>query len=184
MSLICGPAKSSELFYFLYNRRLWPEDFEIFRSKRFESGGFSADVWVIKRGHVFRFMSGGKEYTEVAASGQNGIAPEDAVEKALMTGRAYSYAVSEPEFNYTISCRALHIPEESAFAEKYFEIGELKTKGLFKAFPETEGEMLPPFTAIAASSDGGRFGIEAVHAYPAERTLVYMRSAVAVSGGG
>ena len=76
-----------ELNFYLYDRRLWPENFEILRSNHIESEGYTADVWIIPGGHAFRFSVGQRSYTELAESGGK-PAPDGAIERAKISDAA------------------------------------------------------------------------------------------------
>ncbi len=182
MALDYPPRKASELTYFLYERRIPDEAFEIFRSRRVEREHFVADVWITGAGHVLRFDAFDKAFTEVVAAASGSLPSENVIESAGLILRDFTFARNEPRFRYQVSSRKLVIGDEADYEEKHSEIEEMKSGGLFFAFPATDGARLAAFTSVAVSD--APFAIETVHAYPAETTLIYTRTKIDLETAG
>jgi hypothetical protein len=68
MSLLTTRPKISELSFGLYGRSLHPELFQIYATRRIERDQFQAQIDVTSAGHLVMFKTGGRVFTEIAAS--------------------------------------------------------------------------------------------------------------------
>jgi hypothetical protein len=178
MALAYVSQKAAQLTYYLYDRKLAPEVFSIFRSRRIEREKFTADMWIIGMSHVLRIEGEGRAFTEVVAAAHNGLPTEGLVESTELWARDLQYTKNDTRLRYQVSSRKLVIDDDADYEEKHLEIAELETDRLFFSFPARPDARLAPFTAVTPGPSEKLFEVETVHAYPEERTLIYTQTKV------
>lgn len=182
MVLTYVPKKAAELTYYLFDRKLPPELFNIFRSKRIEQKNFNADLWIIGASHVLRVEGPSKALTEVVASLGNIVPGEGLVKSGQPWEDDLHVAKDEGRLRYRASSKKLMFGDFSDYEEKHREIEEQGREGLFFSFLSAPKQKLAPFTAVTIDG-ASHFSVETVHAFPAEQTLIYTQTRVDLTDG-
>lgn len=178
-----APAKVCDLHFYVFERSVHPELFNILRRRDIEAEAYRAQIFITGQSHLISFRTAGRTLTQVLAPGdaplpRGGVREgfpilDSATEKVSMDGTI--------QYEAEIAIERLGVHE---YARRHRDL--IATNGLDRIkyfFPEGAGSTLSPFALMEFHPQGHRIETVAVHAYPGERTLIIARSRFGVVPG-
>ncbi len=166
----------SELQFFLYNRPLHPELFDIYHDHRVAKGGYDAQIWVTGISHVIGFFRSETSVVEVIAESSAELPERGRLLQLAFRGE------KDQEVNYLNGIRyitSFQVEKMSPrlYARTHQEMSEeVAVSGLFVPFPEWAAGTLSPFTYIDYEAKASELHVFAYHAFPDELTLIKTQS--------
>ena len=166
----------SELQFFLYDRPLHPELFDIYDSHRVAKDGYEAQVWVTGISHLIGFYRGEATVVELIAESGAELPERGRLLSVPFRGE------KDQEFTHVDGIRymmSFQVETMSArlYARAHDELaGQADKRGLFVPFPEWAINALTPFTYIDYEAKVRELHVFAYHAFPDELTLVKTQS--------
>jgi hypothetical protein len=166
----------SELHFFLYDRPLHPELFDIYHDHRIVKDGYEAQVWVTGISHLVGFYRGEAAMVELLAESTAELPARGKLVSLPVRGE------KEREINHVGGLRyimSFQVEKMSArlYAKAHDELaGQAAQRGLFVPFPEWAANALSPFTYIDYEAKLRELHVFAYHAFPDELTLIKTQS--------
>ena len=174
----------ADLNFYLFEGVVHPELFGIQRQRTFERDAYRADVWLIGLGHVV-VVGGARGAVAEVVSPTREVLPWHRLLHTFAAGQRTEedYSCTGP-FIYHSSFLRERLPAK-VFAEEHAAyLAGAGEEGLLVQFPAPEPGRLPPFALVEVEATQRHFAVQAVHAFPEERTLVKTQSLIELRGPG
>ena len=163
------------LRFFLYDRPVHPEFFDIYQSRRIVKPGYEAEIWITGCSHVVGFFRPGSSLLEVTADGESEMPPRGQLLKVPFRGEKDHERKTEG-INYMVSFQ-VETMSQAVYSKTHRDLARHhKTRGLFVPFPMWMANSLTPFTFIDYDAKPNELHVYAFHAFPAELTVVKTQS--------
>ncbi len=166
----------SELYFYLYNRSLHPELFDIYQEQRVERGAYEAQIWVTGISHLVGFFRGDASVTELLAEDDSILPRRGRLVAAPIRGEKDHQATHVQGIRYMSSFQVERMSARVFSKMQEEELSQGPRRGLFVPFPEWGVGSLMPFTHIDYEAKVDMLHIFAYHAFPEELTVVKTQS--------
>lgn len=164
------------LRFFLYERPLHPELFEIYDDVRIFKPGYEAQIWVTGCTHVISFFRDDQTLAEVVASIDNPLPSRSQVLSLPFRGEKSHEQKRLDGINYMMNMQA-EIMSPRVYHKTHHELARQGTRhGLFVPFPMWMNNSLTPFTYINYEAKPNELHILAFHAFPEALTIIKTQS--------
>jgi len=166
----------SSLRFYLYDRPLHPELFDIYHDHRIVAERYEAQIWVTGCTHLIGFYSGGKSLIELIADVDSQL-PRRGVQVELpFRGEKVHECNRQWPIHYMMSSQA-ETMSPMAYARTHHELARQGAKrGMFVPFPKWRSRSLTPFTFIDYQVRPDQLHVFAFHAFPQDLTMVRTQS--------
>lgn len=166
---------SNQRFY-LYERPLHPELFDIFRSCRLVKRSYEAHVWVTGRSHVIGFYRKGVSLVEVTADATAKLPQHGLVLELPLRGERDHEFGRTGIINYMMNFQVERM-SPAVYARTHQELSSPPDRrGLFVSFPMWMAGDLTPFTYVDYQAKPSQLHVYAYHAFPEDHTIVKTQS--------
>ena len=170
------------LRYFLYDRALHPELFEIYRSRRFFQGDYEVLIWITGCSHVVSAFHGEDCMTEAICHPNQSLPSRGLVERFVFRGEK-SHACDWSEglgymMNFQVEAMSLNL-----YRRTHMDLVKIaKKRGLFVPFPQWARGNLAPFSFLDYEARYHELHIQTFHAFPEQRTIIKTQSLFNMKG--
>jgi hypothetical protein len=164
------------LRFFLYERPLHPELFEIYHDHHIIKNGYEAQIWVTGCTHVIGFYRDRCSLVEVTADADNILPQRGQLLELPFRGERDHERKRAEEINYMMSFQVERM-SPAVYSKTHHELARLGAqRGLFVPFPMWMSHSLTPFTFIDYDAKPNGLHVFAFHAFPGELTIVRTQS--------
>ena len=169
------------LRFYLYDRPLHPELFEIYRDHHVVAGQYEAQVWVTGCSHVIGFYRGRQSVVEVTAAA-DAMLPERGrlAEIPLKGEREHEYR-RDDGIHYMMNLQ-VETMSPMVYSRTHHELARQGAdRGLFVPFPTWRSNSLTPFSFVDYEVRPSQLHVFAFHAFPSDLTIVKTQSIFEIS---
>jgi hypothetical protein len=164
------------LRFYLFERALHPELFEIVRDVHLDRDGYEAQVWITGCTHVVGFYRGEKALTEVVAAKDVPLPTRGQCLSLPFRGEKAHERKSIGGIHYMMNFQA-ETMSPRVYHETHHDLARKgNRRGLFVPFPKWMHNQLTPFTYITYDARPNELHVMAFHAFPEALTLVKTQS--------
>ena len=166
----------ASLRFYLYDRPLHPELFEIYHDHHIVKDGYEAQIWVTGCTHVIGFFRGRCSIVEVTADADNILPQRGQLLELPFRGERDHEQKRAAEINYMMSFQVEPM-SAAVYSGTHHDLARLGAqRGLFVPFPMWMSRSLTPFTYIDYEAKPNGLHVFAFHAFPDELTIVKTQS--------
>ncbi|MFA6133828.1 MAG: DUF2617 family protein [Phycisphaerae bacterium] len=168
--------KAATLRFYLYNRPLHPELFEVYHDHHIVSENYEAQVWITGCTHVIGFYRGKDTLLEVTADAGSGLPPRGLMLELPFRGEKVHETRQLPGMNYMMNFQVESMSPR-VYSQTHHELARQGAqRGMFVPFPMWMSKGLTPFTFIDYTVKPDQFHVFAFHAFPEDLTIVKTQS--------
>ncbi len=167
----------SSLRFFLYDRPLHPELFDIYHDRNIVKHGYEAQVWVTGCSHVIGFYRDGLSLVEVIADADSELPQRGRLMEMPFRGERDHERKRSEGINYMMNFQ-VETMSAAVYAKTHREFARCGggQHGLFVPFPMWMANSLTPFTYIDYETKPNELHVFAFHAFPHDLTIVKTQS--------
>jgi hypothetical protein len=168
--------KVSTLRFYLYDRPLHPELFDIYYDHQVTMERYEAQLWVTGCTHVIAFHSDGQSLVEVTADADCEL-PRHGIQLELpFRGEKAHETLKQWPIHYMMNFQVESM-SPMAYSRTHHELARLGARrGLFVPFPTWRSRSLTPFTFIDYEVRPDQLHVFTFHAFPDDLTMVRTQS--------
>jgi len=165
------------LRYFLYNRALHPELFEIYTDHQIRRKAYEAQIWVTGCTHVIGFFRDDSAVLEVIADASAMLPQRGRVMELPFRGERTFERRRIGGINYMMNFQ-VELMSDAVYSRTHHDLARLGAKrGLFVPFPTWMSRPpLTPFTFIDFQDKPNSLHVFAFHAFPDDLTVIKTQS--------
>lgn len=165
-----------DLQFYLYQRALHPELFQINQVKRIEQRRYTAEIWIVGLSNVVTVQHGKHCLTELITD-ENEVLPKMGLAASFpfRGERDHSQSFGE-DMRYILSCQVERMTPNLFPSSHRDLIKYAQKRGLFMIFDEWGNDGIAPFTFIDFEAREHEFHVHAFHAFPDSTTLLKTQS--------
>jgi len=164
------------LRFYLYDRPLHPELFDIYHDNHIVRENYEAQVWVTGCTHVIGFFHKGQSLVEVTADLDMILPQRGRLLELPFKGERDHERRRADGINYMMSFQVERM-SAAVYTRTHHELAKLGTKrGLFVPFPTWMTRSLTPFSYLDYQAKPNELHVFAFHAFPEELTIVKTQS--------
>ena len=163
--------------YYLYERPLHPELFDIHMSDRIVRKNFEAQIWVTGCSHVVSLYHDGLSLVEAVADLNGELPAGGRLIELPLRGEKDRQMLHEGKVRYMMSFQVESMSEK-VYAATHHDLARQGAKrGMFVPFPMwMTNPPLTPFSYIDFEAAPRRLHVFAFHAFPDDLTLIKVQS--------
>jgi hypothetical protein len=166
----------SSLRFYLYDRPLHPELFEIYHDHHIVKAAYEAQIWVTGCTHVIGFFRGRSSMLEVTATAENILPQRGQLLEVPFRGERDHECKRAKEINYMMSFQVESM-SPAVYSRTHHDLARLGAqRGLFVPFPIWMSRSLTPFSYIDYDAKPNSLHVFTFHAFPSELTIVKTQS--------
>jgi len=166
----------SKLRFFLFERPLHPELFDIHHDHHIRKRGYEAQVWVTGCSHVVGFFRGDASLVEVTADAADELPVRGRLLELPFRGERDHERKRANGIRYMMNFQVESM-SPAVYSQTHHELARLGARrGLFVPFPQWMSRSLTPFTYIDYEARPNELHVFSFHAFPEELTLVKSQS--------
>lgn len=168
--------KVASLRFFLYDRPLHPELFEIYHDHQVVTERYEAQLWVTGCTHVIGFYSGPHSLVEVTADADCELPRRGIQLELAFRGEKTHETLRGRPIHYMMNFQVESM-SPMVYSRTHHELARLGARrGLFVPFPTWRSRSLTPFTFIDYDVKPDQLHVFAFHAFPEDLTMVRTQS--------
>ncbi len=166
----------SKLRFFLYDRPLHPELFDIYHDHHVVKNGYEAQLWVTGCAHVIGFYRGPFSLVEVTADEGADLPQHGLLLELPFRGERDHECKRAEGINYMMNFQVESM-SPAVYSKTHHELARLGARrGLFVPFPRWMARSLTPFTYIDYEARPSELHVFTFHAFPDDLTIVKTQS--------
>jgi hypothetical protein len=166
----------STLRFYLYDRPLHPELFDIYHDHAITKGPYEAQIWVTGCAHVIGFFWGRQTLVEVVADSECPLPHRGRLVEIPFRGERDHERKQTGGISYMMSFQ-VETMSADVYWRTHHELARLGSqRGLFVPFPRWMARSLTPFTYISYDAKPNELQVFAFHAFPENLTVVKTQS--------
>jgi len=166
----------SSLRFYLYDRPLHPELFDIFHDHHIEKPAYEAQIWVTGCTHVIGFYRKGASLVEVTADASTELPRRGLLLELPFRGEKDHQCKRASGVNYMMNFQ-VETMSPTVYSKTHHDLARLgMQRGLFVPFPKWMTRSLIPFTYIDYQAKPNELHVFAFHALPEDLTVVKTQS--------
>lgn len=166
----------SSLRFYLYERALHPELFEIHHDHHIVKSGYEAQIWVTGCTHVIGFYREGASLVEVTAHHGAVLPKRGCILDLPFRGEKDHERRRSDGISYMMNFQVEPMSPD-VYSQTHHELARLGAKrGLFVPFPMWMINSLTPFTFMDYDARPNGLHVFSFHAFPEELTVVKTQS--------
>lgn len=166
----------SSLRFYLYDRPLHPELFEIHHDLHITKSAYEAQIWVTGCTHVIAFYRDGTSLVEVTADSNADLPERGRILELPFRGERDHERKRAGGISYMMNFQVESMTPE-VYSQTHHDLARLGAKrGLFVPFPMWMANFLTPFTFMDFDARPNELHVFAFHAFPEELTIVKTQS--------
>ena len=164
------------LRYYLYDRPLHPELFDIYHDHSIVKPAYESQVWVTGCSHVIGFFREGLSLVEVIAEESAELPARGRLLDLPFRGERDHERKKAGGIHYMMNFQ-VETMGPAVYSRTHHELARMGTqRGLFVPFPMWMSRSLTPFTYIDYSARPNELHVFAFHAFPEELTVIKTQS--------
>jgi hypothetical protein len=164
------------LCFYLYNRPLHPELFEIHHDDHVVKEAYEAQIWVTGCTHVIGFYRGRSALVEVTADVDDMLPERGRLLALPFRGERDHERKRADGINYMMNFQVEPMSPD-VYSRTHHDLARLgRRRGLFVPFPQWMDRSLTPFTYINYDARPNELHVFAFHAFPSDLTVVKTQS--------
>ncbi|HUT58964.1 MAG TPA: DUF2617 family protein [Phycisphaerae bacterium] len=164
------------LRYYLYDRPLHPELFEIYHDHHVIKPAYEAQIWVTGCTHVIGFYREKLSMVEVIADADTELSERGRLLDLAFRGERDHERRRAGGINYMMNFQVESM-SPTVYSQTHHELARLGTqRGLFVPFPMWMARSLTPFTYIDYDAKPNELHVFTFHAFPEDLTIVKTQS--------
>jgi hypothetical protein len=164
------------LRYFLYDRPLHPELFDIYHDHHIVKPAYESQIWVTGCSHVIGFFREGQSLVEVIADADAELSQHGRLLELPFRGERDHERKKTGGIHYMMNFQ-VETMSPAVYARTHHELARMGTqRGLFVPFPMWMSRGLTPFTYIDYSAKPNELHVFAFHAFPEDLTIIKVQS--------
>ena len=166
----------ASLRFFLYERPIHPELFDIYHDHHIIKQGYEAQIWVTGCTHVIGFFREGCSLLEVTADVDNILPSRGQLVEMPFRGERDYQRKRPGEINYLTSFQVERM-SPAVYSKTHHDLARSGAqRGLFVPFPRWMSQSLTPFTYIDYQAKPNELHVFTYHSFPEELTIVKTQS--------
>jgi hypothetical protein len=166
----------SGLRFYLYERPLHPELFDIYHDHQIVKTGYEAQVWVTGCTHVIGFFCKPFALVEAMAETDTELPQRGSLLELPLRGERAHERKRGEGINYMMNFQVEQM-SPAVYSKTHHDLARLGAKrGLFVPFPMWMSSSLTPFTYIDYEAKPNELHVFAFHAFPEDLTIVKTQS--------
>lgn len=166
----------SSLRFFLYDRPLHPELFDIYDDRHVIRAGYETQIWVTGCTHVIGFYRGSESLVEVINDAGAELPSRGQLLELPFRGERDHERKRAGGINYMMNFQVETMSPE-VYSRTHHELARLGAKrGLFVPFPTWMVHSLTPFTFVDYDARPNELHVFAFHAFPEDLTIIKTQS--------
>ena len=166
----------SSLRFFLCDRPLHPELFDIYHDHHIVKGGYEAQIWVTGCTDAIGFYRGRDSMVELIADADTMLPQHGLLLELPFRGERNHELKRKSGINYMMNFQ-VEIMSSAVYSRTHHDIARLGVKrGLFVPFPMWMSRSLTPFTFIDYDAKPNELHVFAFHAFPEDLTIIKTQS--------
>ncbi|MHC4294177.1 MAG: DUF2617 family protein [Planctomycetota bacterium] len=166
----------STLRFYLYDRPLHPELFEIHHDHYIVKNGYEAQVWVTGCSHVIGFFRDEAALVEVTGDSESDLPQRGLLLELPFHGERDHECKRSEGINYMMNFQ-VETMSPAVYSRTHHDLARVGSRhGLFVPFPMWMAHSLTPFTYIDYQARPNELHVFAFHAFPEELTIVKTQS--------
>jgi hypothetical protein len=172
-----GQQQSVEsLRFYLFDRPLHPELFDIYHDHHIIKKGYEAQIWVTGCTHVIGFYRGRSSVVEAIADADNILPQRGQLIEIPFRGEREHERKRAEEINYMMNFQ-VEAMSPAVYSRTHHDLARLGAqRGLFVPFPLWMSNSLTPFTFIDYEARPTGLHVFTFHAFPGELTILKTQS--------
>ncbi len=165
-----------KLRFYLYDRPLHPELFDIYRDHHVVKSGYEAQVWITGCSHVIGVFRPEGCLVQATAEADAELPQRGGLLELPFHGEREHERKRHCGLSYMMSLQVEEM-SRNVFSRTHHELARLGSRrGLFVPFPQWMHERLTPFTYVDYEARANEFHVFTFHAFPDQLTLVKTQS--------
>ena len=166
----------SSLRFYLYDRPLHPELFEIYHDHHIVKGSYEAQIWVTGCTHVIGFFRDGAAMVEVTAEDNAMLPQRGRLLNMPFRGEKDHDRKRADGINYMMNFQ-VEVMSPAVYSRTHHELARVGAqRGLFVPFPTWRTRSLIPFSFIDYEARSNELHLFSFHAFPEDLTIVKTQS--------
>jgi len=166
----------SSLRFYLYDRPLHPELFDIYHDHHIIKNGYEAQIWVTGCTHVIGFFRDRVSLLQVTAHADNILPQRGQLLEIPFRGERDHECKRAEGINYMMSFQ-VEAMSTAVYSRTHHDLARLGAqRGLFVPFPMWMTRSLTPFTYIDYEAKPNELHVFTFHAFPEDLTIVRTQS--------
>ncbi|MCP4707883.1 MAG: DUF2617 family protein [Planctomycetes bacterium] len=165
-----------ELTFFVYNRPMHPELFNIYSSRQFFQGEYEVIIWITDCGHVVSIFSGRDCLTELICPPDQMLPKRGYLDQFPFRGeknhsckwsKAHSYLM-----NFQVEKMSVNL-----FRQCHADLVTAgRKRGMMVSFPQWARGSLVPFSYLDYEAKYEELQVQTYHAFPEQQTILKTQS--------
>jgi hypothetical protein len=173
---ISQKQRVGSLRFYLFDRPLHPELFDIYDDSRVTRGAYEGQVWVTGCTHVVSFFRGGRTLSEVIAGAEVSLPQRGRLLELPFRGEKDHQCRRAEGINYMVNFQ-VETMSSAVYTRTHHDLARTGAKrGLFVPFPMWMAHSLTPFTFIDFDARPNELHVMAFHAFPEDLTMIKTQS--------
>lgn len=164
------------IYFHLFERALHPELFHIDRVHRVEQRRYTAEIWIVGLAHAVTLTYNNRCFTELILAESDLLPKGGLVTSFRFRGERDHAQTFDGGVRYMLSSQVERMTSNLFPSSHRDLVAHAQKRGMFVSFPESEGDLLPPFTLIDYEAREQEFHVHAYHAFSEELTLLKTQS--------
>jgi len=166
----------SKLRFFLYDRPLHPELFDIYHDHHVVKRAYEAQVWVTGCSHLIGFYRGSSSLVEMTAEADSELPSRGRLLEMPFRGERDHQCKRAEGINYMMNFQVESM-SPAVYSRTHHELARLGARrGLFVPFPHWMTRKLTPFTFIDYEAKPSELHVFTFHAFPEDLTIIKTQS--------
>ncbi|MBT3198843.1 MAG: DUF2617 family protein [Phycisphaerales bacterium] len=167
----------SSLKYYLYDRPIHPELFEIYNDRHLITSGYEAQIWVTGCTHVIGFFRDGRSLVELTADDRADLPQRGMIKHVAFRGEKVLQHKRSGGINYMMNFQVEQM-SPMVYHKTHHDLAKIgAARGMFVPFPTwMTNPPLTPFTFIDYEAKPSGLHVFAFHAFPDDLTIVKTQS--------
>ena len=164
------------LRFYLYNRPLHPELFDIYHDHRIVKSGYEARLWVTGCSHVISFYRDSLSLVELTADEKTELPQRGLLVELPFRGERDHEFRRTDGINYMMNFQ-VETMSSAVYSQTHQDLASQGEKrGLFVPLPMWTAHSLTPFSYIDYEAKPNELHVFAFHAFPDDLTIVKTQS--------
>jgi len=169
-------ASVSKLRFFLYDRPIHPEFFDIYHDHRIVKRGYEAQIWATGCTHVISFHRNGSSLVELTEIEGVELPENGRILDLPFHGERDHQCKRVGGLNYMMNFQVESM-SPAVYSKTHHDLARLgNKKGLFVPFPQWMSGKLTPFTYVDYDAKPNELHVFTFHAFPQDLAVVKTQS--------
>lgn len=165
-----------DLYFFLYERTLHPELFQIYKIARVQQRRYSAELWVLPLGHLVTIQFE-KGFVSELISPANDLLPKSGLSTSFrFRGERDHTQTLGNGLTYILSSQVERLTPQ-VFPSTHTDLAKhAQRKGMLVTFDDMESDGLAPFSYVDFEARDHEFHVYAFHSFPDDLSILKTQS--------